>query len=1213
MPAHIAIRLAWHDNGWNGQVCRDPAGNSYCVGAHSFLTERIAANKKIELESPGATLDGRVGYLPPCYWTSNAFSSEAISISHVPPLKDHADRTIHDRLSANSVLAWPWRLALNHGQGRQKTQGSYPPDLTRRIVGFIDQFKPGESIMFYYLNYSNPVSADDGEYALVGCSVLDTAPTMPEDFAFSAAELAEIRARPKMKNFPAMNQAIQFTARPESTVRLPYQEYLNYVQQHPGDDRLLDEIKVLVTEPGLIPAFKYAAETVGEDACIYLLYKLRQSLSVIQAHGIVLVDHEIEVIERLIKQCWLARGLYPGLGGAINLLAELGAERGCSDGDAISAAVSRHAIAGKKLIDEVFHLMTGQAPLPAHLSPYRKGVEAARLGVQNHPELISVLRKLSLFNFNKHQMERILLPSRQKLHPFGEREICPEDIAENPYLLCEEYIAEPLDPDEPDPQDRDIGLFTIDIGMFPDTRHVEPNSELQSLTESSPERLRALIIEFLAGLENSGHCFASLEDALNDLQEQPLFNRAQLKLDINRLRNERYTSHFSKRIDLVENDNGVYLYLREIRSAEHLIRNAVDTLITRPGYHVPTAGITGFLNKEAADLRVNVLSFDKAGFMAEKGRLIEGCLNNSLFVITGKPGSGKTTALGKVIEVLIASGESVTLLTPAGQASLMAGKATGYEQTQTIDKFINDNQLGDRLEALRRLEARARDKNKPDVQNLIIDDSSMIDLPKLAGIFGMLKLEGANAVKRVILVGDDNQLPPAGFGQPFYDLVEYLKSDKQRSHHLVRLETNCRPFFDPNVLRLVDAFSGRNRYSEVLAPLTWMKMKSKELSPGLQVSFWETRAELEEAIQACLGDVFETEGLSGTPGSKSFNELMGLDENGHVKGAKPRTLGLDRFQIITPCNAGFFGTLGLNDFMRLEYQQGFWPAGSEKLAHPGKIIRTNNWYRWDAVAKKNDLMISQGSLGMVCDDENGRNFYFPERKERIPSRLLDDEENFEPAYAITIQKSQGSEIKHTFVVIPHKKKLLFRELIYTALARSSHKVYLFVQQSEEPGGILGFASARSVILSRNSSLFQTPMHAKRMLEPEAGVLITSKAENIIYRALMGYRDTGQLAFEYEKPITPNSLIKTDFRVKVGNREYYWEHLGMLDIRDYFEHWKSRRQVYETEGLSDNLVTTDNMCGLASESVDRVIHDLLGGNPGGEQNQFSNHHYHLNQE
>src|SRR5215467_10007472 len=80
---HITVRMAWHDSGWDGTVCRDPAANSYCVGSHSLLSERLARNRSLKKETgkKGELLDVAMpDYLPPCYWTSCAFASRKAKI-----------------------------------------------------------------------------------------------------------------------------------------------------------------------------------------------------------------------------------------------------------------------------------------------------------------------------------------------------------------------------------------------------------------------------------------------------------------------------------------------------------------------------------------------------------------------------------------------------------------------------------------------------------------------------------------------------------------------------------------------------------------------------------------------------------------------------------------------------------------------------------------------------------------------------------------------------------------------------------------------------------------------------------------------------------------------------------------------------------------------------------------------------------------------------
>jgi exodeoxyribonuclease V alpha subunit len=82
------------------------------------------------------------------------------------------------------------------------------------------------------------------------------------------------------------------------------------------------------------------------------------------------------------------------------------------------------------------------------------------------------------------------------------------------------------------------------------------------------------------------------------------------------------------------------------------------------------------------------------------------------------------------------------------------------------------------------------ENEKTVVENLIIDESSMIDLFKMALLFSSIKLE---KVKRIILVGDPYQLPPIGFGKPFRDIIDYCLSEKSlKNQHFIRLQSNCR-------------------------------------------------------------------------------------------------------------------------------------------------------------------------------------------------------------------------------------------------------------------------------------------------------------------------------------------------------------------------------------------------------------------------------------
>ena len=77
MASHISARLAWHDSGWNGKICKSPKANTYCVGPYSFPGDMISKQRKITVEEDhvGAEIND-LDYIPPCIWSCNAFGEK---------------------------------------------------------------------------------------------------------------------------------------------------------------------------------------------------------------------------------------------------------------------------------------------------------------------------------------------------------------------------------------------------------------------------------------------------------------------------------------------------------------------------------------------------------------------------------------------------------------------------------------------------------------------------------------------------------------------------------------------------------------------------------------------------------------------------------------------------------------------------------------------------------------------------------------------------------------------------------------------------------------------------------------------------------------------------------------------------------------------------------------------------------------------------------
>lgn len=789
-------------------------------------------------------------------------------------------------------------------------------------------------------------------------------------------------------------------------------------------------------------------------------------------------------------------------------------------------------------------------------------------------------------------------------------------------MLCEEYIhSKKINLDDIELSDGPMSIFKIDIGMFPDSKYLSRNIELQDLPPTSPKRLRAIIIDHLQSIGQYGNCYSEIDEIYKSIMQYPLFYKKELTLDKNTLVDDRdYLDHFNERIKIIQNKAQSFFYLKEIYAAEDIVKRTIHTLLARPDHKIKIKNLPEYLENEANELFKKIPDFKKLQFMEERTKLITGALQKSFFIITGKPGSGKTKALRKIIEEIKNNGENVTVLAPTGKASLRLREATSYSEAKTIDRFIYSNRFADVLDDFENFILPKERTKQIIVQNLIIGESSMLDLKRIAILFQMLEEKESIWTKRIIIVGDENQLPPIGFGKPFYDIIEFVKNDKKyRDGHFVELKTNCRQKFDQNIIKVSELFIGGNRYYDELLE----KISSGYYSsPGFSVELWKNDKDLSEKMEKRLSALIHDELKEDkivVPKEKpnQLNLLLGLDESGNVKSGTPSTMKLDRFQLLSPCRAGYFGTLGLNQKIKSEYRKPH-PLDSRMFrqmpfTHSEKIIRLTNQYKYNPGTGLRELVLSNGSIGVVCNKGDAnfaqRECYFTDMNEAIPH--IDDPENYDLAYAITVHKSQGSEFTNIFVVIPNKHALLSRELLYTALTRSTDKVTIFLQESKD-GILLERARKHSDILPRMTSIFQPPEDNKRIYEPKEGKTVRSKIEYILYREL----ENKGIKFHYEQTLELKKdgkiiRIHPDFTIEIGTKRYFLEHLGMLDMKEYYKDWKERVELYAKNGLITNLITTDDAEGIKQEKLDKLMTDILEGNlKDSKKGDFSEHHYQL---
>ena len=386
---------------------------------------------------------------------------------------------------------------------------------------------------------------------------------------------------------------------------------------------------------------------------------------------------------------------------------------------------------------------------------------------------------------------------------------------------------------------------------------------------------------------------------------------------------------------------------------------------------------------------------------AEKQReAIFRCMNGGVTIITGGPGTGKTTVVKGIISIFNDLDLKTALAAPTGRAAKRMSEATG-EEAKTIHRLLEmEKGVNDELKFNR------NSRNPLDERVIIVDEASMIDLSLMSALTEALK-RGT----RLILIGDSDQLPSVGAGNVLDDLISSETVD---------------------TVRLTEIF---RQSKESLIVTNAHRINSGE-TPLLNVTdndFFFVRRENEREIADTVADLI-TKRLPKTYGSAIREQI----------------------QVISPSKKGSGGVELLNN----ELQAGVNPKASfkkEKASH-GVIFREGDRVmqvvnNYDIEWEKNGLSglgIFNGDIGVIESidfKEEVVNIWFDDRFVRYD---FDNLEELELSYAITVHKSQGSE--YPVVIIPMYScppMLMTRNLLYTAVTRAKRMVIL-VGRSDIP-------------------------------------------------------------------------------------------------------------------------------------------------------------------
>lgn len=372
-------------------------------------------------------------------------------------------------------------------------------------------------------------------------------------------------------------------------------------------------------------------------------------------------------------------------------------------------------------------------------------------------------------------------------------------------------------------------------------------------------------------------------------------------------------------------------------------------------------------------------------------------VKNGISIITGGPGTGKTTIIKTLINYFEAKCMDILLTAPTGRAAKRMTEATGYE-AKTIHRLL---ELSGVPEDSKEAGFGRNEENPLEADVVIVDEMSMVDI----FLFKAL-LKAIPTGARLVMVGDAYQLPSVGPGQVLRDLIE----------------SECFP-----VTKLETIFRQEGTGDIVL--------NAHRINHGEHI-----------AIDNKSRDFFFIERHDSNKILVNTVELITKSLPGYVN-ADPFDI-----QVMTPMRKGILGVVSLNRYL----QNALNPAAPDKKEHPygedifregDKVMQIKNNYQaqWEVLGKYNipidgGLGVFNGDVGRIAkidEDNSSLTVEFDDRKMvEYPFTNLDE---LELAYAITIHKSQGSE--YSAVVMPllsGPRQLMNRNLLYTGVTRAKN-------------------------------------------------------------------------------------------------------------------------------------------------------------------------------
>ena len=608
-------------------------------------------------------------------------------------------------------------------------------------------------------------------------------------------------------------------------------------------------------------------------------------------------------------------------------------------------------------------VIRGIGPATAALIVAKFGDDALNV-LRDHPEKIATLKGISLKKAEEMSAAfRQQTGMRSLMEYLATAEIAP--VFALRLFRC--YGDEALDV----VRDNPYILTSVQIGAT--FAEADALALAQGMEGDAPQRIAAALLFELRHNSDNGHCFIPVEKLtaataqLIGVEAEQAAEGLDMLLDAGEVVTEP-----------VANVTACYLadlYDAEVYTAHRLREMAMHT-------YEPS--------RVRPELIIEKLEAEQGISLApQQRRTIQAAADRQLIVITGGPGTGKTTSLRAVLELFDAMGLDTMLAAPTGQAAKRLSQVTGRDAS-TIHRLLEAS-FSPETESVT---FRKDEDDKLRCTALVLDECSMIDISLMRAVLAAI---GHNC--RLVLVGDADQLPSVGPGAVFRDIIRSGVADTVRLTEIFRQK---------DASRIVTAAHQVNR-GEV---------------PDLRLNkgdfFFLRRKDPETAAQTIVSLCQER---------------------------LPKNMGIpsEQIQVLTPTRKGPAGTENLNQLLQAALNppmkgKNEFMFGSRIFREGDRVMQIRNDYDilWKTDSLESGSGVFNGDIGHIRSIDPAAETVTIDFDGRIADYLFEQAAELDHAWAMTVHKSQGSEYRAVVLAVSRTpSQLMYRGLLYTAISRAS--------------------------------------------------------------------------------------------------------------------------------------------------------------------------------